>query len=261
LGSNWLNPAAGGWLFIRCAWPAAFSRALEASPLSVLTDSLGRGAVSTGGSPFDIIKINSPDFSASLSGIDAAIRSFLNNTVFYVRGAEITEGYIDHFNMAQPGIIADRGMLALLAGTIIITSSRVNRSWIPLVWLGVYVFLVRLAGALPYGGEWWRGDILFALSTGGVIPAAFILSADPATGAKSNWGILAAAALSGCLAWFFRYRGGEPYGAVFAVVTINAILPLVRAFERKVLYEKRGSPTALQDASLMSDNSTRRSIS
>ena len=219
LGSNWLNPAAGGWLFIRFSWPASFRSALEGSPLSLLAENLSRGGADLQGSP-----------------LAEMLRSFLNKTIFSFTGAELPEGYIDLFASRFPGIIADRGGLALLLGTIIITASQVNRSWIPAVYLAVFGILVRFAGALPYGGSPGNGDVLFALCTGGTLAAAFFLAADPATGAKSNWGILLAVAAGGVIAFFSRFYGAEAYGVIFAVVFVNGLLPLIRIFEAHRFY-------------------------
>ena len=196
LGSNWLNPAAAGWLFIRFSWPASFSGTLEASPFSLL------------------------------------VRHLTGGTSSY--GAGITDFLLSPF----PGIIADRGGFALILGTVIIIAARVNRFWIPLVYLAVFGFLVRFAASMPYGGEPWNGDVFFAIFSGGTLAAAFFLAADPVTGAKSNGGILLAAVAGGALAFFFRFYGGEPYGAFFAAVFVNAMLPLVRVFERQRLYER-----------------------
>jgi len=240
LGSNWLNPAAGGWLFIRFSWPVSFRAALDGSPLSLLAESLGRGVTVPQGSPLGILKIDTT--FAAASPLDGILRSFFNNNVFSFAGAELPGGYIDLFGSRLPGIIADRGVLALLVGTIIIIASRVNRSWIPAVYLVVFGFLVRLFGSQPYGGEKWNGDIFFALCSGGTLAAAFLLAADPSTGAKSNGGILLAAAAGGAVAFFARYYGAEPYGAIFAVAFINAVLPLIRILESRILYEKRSSP-------------------
>ncbi|GHU65756.1 hypothetical protein FACS189447_05270 [Spirochaetia bacterium] len=239
LGSNWLNPAAGGWLFIRIAWPGAFNKALEGSPLSLLAESLARGFANSQGSPLGILKIDSEGVFTQVTNLDTVIRSFFNDTIFSITGAELPGGYMDLFVVRAPGIIADRGSLALLIGTIIITATQVNRAWIPAVWLGVFAFLVRLAGAFSFGGTWWGGDVLFALFTGAVLPAAFILAADPATGAKSNWGILGATIAGAFLAFFFRFYGGEAYGTIFAILTVNGLLPMVRAFEARHFYDKR----------------------
>jgi electron transport complex protein RnfD len=220
LGSNWLNPAAGGWLFIRLSWPAAFNEALGDSLL------LGR--------------IEALDPFIAATPMDTFIRSLLNNTVFSLIKVELPGAYIDLFASRFHGIIADRGVFALLLGTIIISAYQVNRSWIPLIYLSVFGFLVRLAGALPQGGQLWSGDVLFALCSGGTLVAAFFLSADPSTGAKSNFFIALTALAGGGLTFLFRYFGGEPYGAVFALVFVNALLPLVRIVENRSFYNRQG---------------------
>jgi electron transport complex protein RnfD len=241
IGSNWLNPAVGGWLFVRFSWPAAFNAALENSPLSLLAGSLSKGFANPQGSPLGILKIDGGGLFSVPSGIDSLVRSFFNTFVFSLTGTELPGGYIDLFSSPGPGIIADRGVLALLLGTVILTASQVSRVWVSVLWLSAFAFLVRIAGALPYGGGWWNGDVLFAVCSGGTLAAAFLLAADPATGAKSNWGIFLAAFAGGCIAFFFRYPGEEPYGAVFAAALVNALLPLVRKFERRQFYEKRSN--------------------
>ena len=93
-----------------------------------------------------------------------------------------------------------------------------------------------MGGSDPAAGLLNLFDVWLALA------AAFLLAADPATAAKSNGGILLAAAAGGVMAFFSRYYGAEPYGAIFAVIFVNAILPLVRIFENRKLYEKRKVP-------------------
>jgi len=221
LGSNWLNPAAGGWLFINLSWPASFRRALEGSHLEFLGE----------------------NFTVESTLFADTFRSFLNNTVFSGFIAELPAGYLELFASHSPGIIADRGIFALLLGTIIISATQVSRTWIPAVYIFVFSVLVRIGGAIPVGGVLGNGDILFALCSGGTLVAAFFLMSEPATGAKSNRGILLTAALGGGIAFLFRYFGVEPYGAVFALLFINAMTPITRIVENKNLYEKRGIST------------------
>ena len=221
LGSNWLNPAAGGWLFVRLSWPSLFNRALEGSPLEFF------------GMEADTLAMATP--------LDGTVRAFLNNTVFSLIRVELPEGYIDLFASPYPGIIADRGVLVLLLGTIIISAYQVNRSWIPAIYLFVFGILTAFVGALPQGGELWKGDVISALCTGGTLVAAFFLAADPATGAKSNGYIALAAAAGGAIAFLFRFYGAEPYGVVFSAVLVNAMLPMIRILEKRRLYEKQGA--------------------
>jgi electron transport complex protein RnfD len=137
LGSNWLNPGLGGFLFVRFSWPSAYNSALLAS-----------------------------DHGIEFSVLDNTVSSFLNRTVFSIFGSELPFGYIDLLIPRSPGIIADRGLLALLAGTVIISAYRIARSWIPLVYMGFYGVLVFVFGDLQFMGDYFRGDLLFALLSG-----------------------------------------------------------------------------------------------
>jgi electron transport complex protein RnfD len=207
LGSNWLNPALGGWLFMRFSWPGAFTDALEGAASSVTEIS----AVS------------------ELSALDDSVTGFLNNSIFSITGVHLPSGYIDLLFHNGNGIIADRGLFFLLLGTIIITAIGINRGWIPLVFLAVYGFLIRFAGDST--GQFWNGDILYGFFSGGTIAAAFILAAEPASSAKLRVGVLLTVVFTAFLSWFFRYRCMEYSGCFIAVAVINCITPLVRRIE------------------------------
>jgi electron transport complex protein RnfD len=239
LGSNWINPALGGWLFMRISFPGAFEKALEGSSLSSLFQSLASGLSNPQGSPLALLKISGTWQSGSGSSVDLVLRNFLNSTIFSIAGAELPAGYIDLFNPHSPGIIADRGILGLLAGSILICASQVNRAWISALFLLVYGFLVRIFGALPLGGAAGQGDVLFSFLSGGTLAAAFLLITDPATGAKSNTGIIVLTVLAALFTFIFREQGQQMYGAFFAAALANVLLPLFRCAERSFLFNLR----------------------
>jgi len=220
LGSNWLNPALGGWIFIRFSWPSAFAKALEGSPFS------GTGVLYLG--------------SESASPLGTSVASFLNKTVFTVTGAELPPGYIDLFFLKDSGIIADRGLFVLLIGTIILTSFRISRSWVPAVFLAVFGFLVKYSGGISLTGQYWNGDMLFGLLSGSTIAAAFILAAEPASGAKTKTGMLAATIIGAVLSWLFRYISLEYSGCFIALALVNCLTPLIRLFESKMFLSRKG---------------------
>jgi electron transport complex protein RnfD len=203
LGANWVNPALGAWLFLRLSWPGLFNQERVFYP--------GGG-----------------------SAADAAVRGFFNRTILSLTGAELPAGYIDLLlGLKGQGIIADRGLPLLILGTVLLLSARVSRAWLPAAYLGVYVFLVRIFGALPGGGGIGEGDIFYGLFSGGTLAAAFFLTADPATGAKTPPGMLAAAVLSAFLAFLFRYPGSDHCGAFSAAALVNAAVPLIRRLESR----------------------------
>jgi electron transport complex protein RnfD len=211
LGSNWLNPALGGWLFIRFSWPSVYS--------ATLTEYI----------PSTTEMVVTHD----VSSIDNSVATFLNDTVFSIVDVQLPLGYIDLLFADGPGIIADRGLFALLLGTIVITAIGINRGWVPLVFISVYVFFVRLAG--DASGAWGNGDILYSLFSGGTIAVAFILAAEPSSSAKLRIGVLLAVILGAVLSWFFRYRCMEYAGCFIALSLVNCLTPLIRLQEEKIV--------------------------
>jgi electron transport complex protein RnfD len=202
LGANWVNPALGAWLFIRLSWPALFEGV-------------------------------QPVFSSG-GVLDTSITTFLNRTVFALSGAELPPGYMDLvLGTGGGGIIADRGLPVLILGTILFMAVKINRAWIPGLYLAAYALLVRSFGALPTGGGFGEGDVLYCLCSGGTLAAAFLVLCDPVTGAKTPAGMLLSTVLAALLTFLFRYPGGEFYGAFPAAALSNALVPLIRAMERQ----------------------------
>jgi electron transport complex protein RnfD len=244
LGANWMNPALGAWLFVRFSWPHSFETALEGSYFSALAEALGQGFSDPRGSPLGILWISAG--TPPVLGIDTAVTGFLNRTIFALTGSELPPGYISLFFSNTPGIIADRGIAALLLGTALILGAQLIRPWIPAVYLGVYALLIRLFGGVFYGGQPGSGDVLFGIFSGGTLVAAFLLMTDPVTGAKSSPGTLVLVFLGALFSFVFRYPGAEPYGAFFAVALVNVLSPLVRILEGRFFYsrpEQAGAPS------------------
>jgi electron transport complex protein RnfD len=241
LGANWMNPALGGWLFVRFSWPDAFEKALAYTPVPPEAGSIAMV------------------FQSFFVSLDGNITEFLNNTIFRLTGSELPGGYIDLLFSFFPGIIADRGCMALLLGALLITSAQVSRFWIAPLFLGVYALLIRIFGAFPgFRGEavigplaetavpgygLGNGDMLYGLFSGGIITAAFLLALEPVSGAKTGRGAVVIAVLGGVFSFLFRYQGGEPFGAFFALALLNALTPLIRSVEDRVFLDPRLTET------------------
>jgi electron transport complex protein RnfD len=236
LGSNWLNPAAGAWLFLRFTWPSLFDAALAQSPFTKLAASVSKGVVDISGSPLAVLKIAGWKPSA----VDQQATAWLNDTFFSSLGAELPAGYIDLFASPNAGLIADRGLFGLLCATVVLLATRLVRWYLPLVYLGVYIAAARVWGGIPFGGALFSGDMLFALFSGSVVLSAYVLSVDPSTGSKTRGVSAAAAAFAGLLSFWFRFNGGDAFGALLAVPVTNVFVVLLRSVERRFYYPSRG---------------------
>ena len=215
LGSNWMNPALGGWLFIRFSWPQAFASALDGA-----ADRLPQTA----------------------SAADQVIRDFFNRFIFMIFGAELPAGYIDLFSLQSPGIIADRAVLALVVAVAVIAAFEISRSWLSVLYLAVFGFLIRMAGD---PGAWWNGDVILAFLSGGTLVAAFILIVDPSSGAKSVPGNIIVVILAAVLSMTFRVYASAFYGCFFAVALVNALTPFLCKLESRLLYSSNLSVSAV----------------
>jgi electron transport complex protein RnfD len=243
LGSNWINPAAGAALFIKSAWPAAFESSLVNGPFMRLAASVRGGLRDPLGSPLNLLAINGwqeHPLALTLGG-------FMNNTIFAVLPSRLPQGYLSLFAQTGQGIIADRGLLFLLLGTILLGASQVFRFYLPLIFLFFYSLFVWIFGALSFGGALAGGDILFGLFSGGIPAIAFILITDPATGPKSAGGFLVYAFITALLAFLFRYPAMDPYGGITAVLAGNALVPLIRRIENFLYYDRRNIPPPAGD--------------
>ena len=214
LGSNWLNPALGGWLFIRFSWQTGFTNALEGS----------------------LAQVSEINIISDVSALDNSVTSFLNDTIFSITGVQLPSGYVDLLFFNGPGLIADRGLFALLLGTVFIMAFGINRRWVPAVFLFVYSFLIRLAG--DASGALLNGDMLFGLFSGGTMATAFILASEPASGAKLKLGSLVSVILAAILSWFFRYRCMGFTGCFIALALVNCFTPIIRLLEEKIFLSR-----------------------
>jgi electron transport complex protein RnfD len=245
LGANWLNPAVAGWLFIRFSWPDVFDKAANGSANSFIAERITHGGGYAIGLPWEILGQNGffPD-------TDALTRA-LKSTVLALFNIELPSGYLEFFASPGTGIIGDRGVYALLLGSIVIAAIGIVRFSIPAIYLFVYLLLIKFAGALPFGGGLWAGDIFFGLFSGGTLITAFLLITEPVTSPKSSFGKYLFAFAAALLSFFFRYVRNEPYGALFAVALLNTVTPLFRALESRWFYlripEREGMPIRSND--------------
>ncbi|MDR2491141.1 MAG: RnfABCDGE type electron transport complex subunit D [Spirochaetaceae bacterium] len=219
LGSNWLNPALSGWLFVRFSWPHLYTASLEGSTIEAAGEI---GGIAPAGGVL---------IAAAQKAVD-----FFNGTILQTFSAEIPAGFAGFLVNTSPGIIADRGVMAAIAASILISAS-VHRFMLSAVFLIPYLFLVRASGALGGGGV-WQGDMFYCLLSGGTLTAAFFLIADTATGPKSLGGKICAVLMAALFSFIFRYLKGETYGVFFAVALVNILCPVIRNLESAYLYNR-----------------------
>jgi len=200
LGRNIFNPALAGRAFLLIAWPkymVNFTRPF------IYADSV------TSATPLALIK-------------DGKVENI------YQMG--IT--YLDLFLGNRGGCIGEVCIICLLAGALFLLLRRIISWHIPLSFIFTLGLLTWLWGGTKPG----EADILFSLMAGGLVLGAFFMATDYVTSPLTRKGQLIFGFGCGLLTFVIRKWGGYPEGVSFAILMMNATVPLLDRFCRPRIY-------------------------
>lgn len=121
---------------------------------------------------------------------------------------------------------------AYLVGGIALIMMKATRWQAPAATLGAVVLLSLLF--YDNGSSSSLGSPLFHLFSGGLMLAAFFIVTDPVTSPDTTRGLLVFGAGIGCLIFLMRSIGAYPDGIAFAVLLMNATVPLYEQIRVRV---------------------------
>ena len=207
LGQNIFNPAIAGRVFLLVSFPTYMTHWEQPQGL------FGIDAIS-GPTPLGAIK------EGILQGGS-------------VQDIMVSKGYsyADMLFANLGGSAGEVCALALLAGFVYLLCRRVIKPWIT---LSIFA-TVALTSLIFWGINPQRfTDPLFNLLTGGLILGACFMATDYVTSPMSNWGGVIFGVGIGFLTVMIRYFGSYPEGVSFAILIMNAFVPLINmAFKQK----------------------------
>ena len=171
LGTNWMNPALAGRVFVFFSWTGGMSRW---SMPHMVADTV------SGASPLGFLKTNMLNFSGSASGP----MDFLGSQGYPV------DSYMDLFIGRIPGCIGEVSALLLLIGGLFLIIVKIADWQIPVFYLGSFALLTWIFGGLGFGNGFFTGDVLFHLLTGGIMLGAFFMATDMVTSPVTSRGMI-----------------------------------------------------------------------
>lgn len=208
LGKNIFNPALVGRVFLMISFPVEMNMYPKPTSFSTqLTD------IITGPTPLAVVK----------EGVS--------------QGEKVSEllpqvpEYVTMLWGNQGGSIGEISAIAVLLGGIYMLIRRIITWEIPTAYLGsVIVF----AGILWLYNPEVYVDPLFHLVTGGLMLGALYMATDMVTSPMSRWGMIVFGIGCGFLTIVIRIFGAYPEGVAFAILIMNAFVPLInRGFKPK----------------------------
>lgn len=276
LGTNWMNPALAGRVFVFFSWsgpmntwkaPSTLFPGLEtdstgiahvfssATPVDTVTQATPLGFIKTKllgldsalGNPLEYLKLG--DFKAALAEkvygaseatfptqMDQNTTGFLNDAVFSRFGVSLPEGYMDLFIGNVSGCIGEVSALLLLIGAIYLFVRKIITWEIPVSFIAAFAVCTWIFSGVPLGTGFFSGDILFNLFTGGLILGAFYMATDMSTSPLNRNGMLIFGAGAGFLTFLIRTYGSPPEGVSLAIILMNVFVPLINRLTKYPRY-------------------------
>lgn len=141
----------------------------------------------------------------------------------------------------ESGSMGETSAVLLLAGGVLLLFLRIISWHIPVAMLGTMGVLAAVSHAINPGS--FAAMHVHVLS-GAAVLGAFFIATDYVTSPVSRSGQLLFGAGIGALTWVIRALGGYPEGLAFAVVLMNALVPLIDRFLRPRVFgrSRRGQP-------------------
>lgn len=167
-----------------------------------------------------------------LFGVDAISGPTLLGQVAE-NGAASIEGlnYWDTLFLNMGGSAGEISALALLAGFVYLVARKVIKPWIT---LSIFATVAVIAAIFHCIDPAQFTGPAFNLLTGGLILGACFMATDYVTSPMSTKGGIIYGVGIGFLVMMIRYFGSYPEGVSFAILIMNAVVPLInRAFHQK----------------------------
>ncbi|MDX8408769.1 MAG: RnfABCDGE type electron transport complex subunit D [Mariprofundales bacterium] len=224
LGYNLFNPALAARVILLVSFPLQMTTWLIPQPLAGGVDlydlttaaTIFFAGVGSVGLPFDAITMATP-----LGGVKTALHSGLTVADALT---QLHYSMLDAFLGREGGSLGETSALALLAGGLFLLYRRLISWQIPLSYLATVALLAAVSHWLDPTHYTSAGFHLFA---GGLMLCAFFMATDPVTSPVAPRGQLLFGIGCGILTWVIRNYGGYPEGAMFAVVLMNCVVPLL----------------------------------
>ena len=202
LGQNLFNPALVGRVFLLISFPAYMTdwtrpEGFVGGNLDALTGATPLGAVKEGG----------------IAAVDS-----LN--------------YMDMLFYNIGGSAGELSAIALIIGFIYLLARKVIK---PYITLSILLTVVLFSDIFWIIDPTRYTDPLFNLLTGGLLLGSIFMATDYVTSPMSKWGGVIYGAGIGIITMLIRYFGAYPEGVSFAILIMNAVVPLIN----KVCHAKK----------------------
>lgn len=233
LGFNIFNPALAARAFLLASWPVHMTtgwhvfgngKILSESAANTMNFPEAAFDAITGATPLTALKEGSKILSEYSISMDQFC-SFLFSP----------DMILERFTGSIGGCIGETSGLLILAGGLILIFRKVITWHIPAAFIGtvgILAFIYYAALGYPAPGMIALSHIL----SGGLFLGAFFMATDMVTSPVTWKGMLLFGAGCGLITFVIRIWGGYPEGVSYAILLMNAAVPLIDRFTKPKVF-------------------------
>jgi len=215
IGHNLFNPALVGRAVVFVSWPAYFAAGYAKSAAIGIANTATHKSIEAA---VDIVNGASPL---------AAMKPIYDGAANAPQGL-FGSNYYKPLLLANPwGCLGEVSALLLILGGIYLVATRVIDWRIPVVYVGTVVVLTAISGRDP----------LFYTLAGGLLIGAIYMATDYTTSPLARRGKIVYGVGLGLMTWLLRGWSNNPEGVMFAILFMNAMVPLI---DRYILPRRYG---------------------
>ena len=226
LGQNPFNPALVGRVFLLISFPAQMTTWPVAKGFA--TSYLD---AETGATPLYYLKYIVKEHASEDSSVIEQVQ----------KSIEALPQLKDAFLGMMGGSLGEVCALALIIGGIILICCRVITWHIPvsiIATVALFAACLGWAGMLPEGMDTCH-FVAYQLLTGGLMLGAFFMATDYVTSPMTAWGKIIFGVGIGVIVMVIRTWGAYPEGMSFAILIMNACVPLLNKLRPQRFGEKK----------------------
>jgi len=223
IGHNLFNPALIGRAVVFVSWPAYFAAGYARSSAIGIANTATHKSIEAA---VDIVNGASPLAAMKYvyEGAAKAPRDLFGSS--YYRPLLFSNPW---------GCIGEVSALLLILGGVYLLITRVIDWRIPVVYVGTVAVLTALSGRDP----------LFYTLAGGLLIGAIYMATDYTTSPLARRGKIIYAVGLGLMTWLLRGWSNNPEGVMFAILFMNAMVPLI---DRYILPHRYGKVKKAEEA-------------
>jgi len=208
LGNNIFNPALVGRVFLLISFPVQMTS--WPKPMAITEKMLPYLDAETGATPLALVKegVRNGVNLSEIQGIPSNMDMFIGN---------------------MGGSLGEVAAIALILGLVYMLVRKIITWHIPVSILGT---IAIFTGLMHLGNPEKFTDPVFNMLTGGVLLGAIFMATDYVTSPMSTKGMLIYGVSIGVLTVVIRAFGSFPEGVSFAILIMNAFVPLINMYSK-----------------------------